>query len=329
MKKIIFLHQSWTGFEKRDWEILKNNFCAQDLRLYTDTLLKIPHGIRAIKKADAVFCWFASRLSLIPLVFAKIFKKKIILVVGGWDCANVPEINYGALRKGIKFFPTKVITKYIISLADRIIAVSGYNKKEIIENCKISSDRIHLIYHGIPFCPCEKSYKKENSVLTVGNITENNLKRKGLATFIKAAAMLPETKFFMVGKVDARVEKYLHDSVPKNVIITGFLDDEALCQFYSKAKVYVQVSYHEQFGCALAEAMAHGCVPVVTDTSALPEVVGEAGYYVPYGDAEKTAAAITMALTDGQKGAMAQERITKLFPFEKREQALVDLIEHA
>ncbi|MBU2101822.1 MAG: glycosyltransferase, partial [Candidatus Omnitrophica bacterium] len=213
--------------------------------------------------------------------------------------------------------------------ADRIIAVSEFNKREIITNCKIPSDRISMIYHGIPLCSCggAENIKKERSVLTVGNIIENNLKRKGLATFIKAAAMLPEIKFFMVGYLDKRMARYLQGSVTDNVIITGRVSNEVLCQFYSRATVYVQVSYHEQFGRSLAEAMAHRCVPVVTSTSALPEVVGQAGYYVPYDDAGELSRAIIKALDDTQTGALAQERVKELFSFAARKQALCDLVE--
>lgn len=329
MKKILFLHQGWTGFEERDWEILNENFCAEDLRFYKDTFFRIPHWINSMRNVDVVFCWFAYRAALIPLLFAKFFKKKIILVVGGWDCANAPEIRYGAFRKGLRFFLTRAITRYVITLADRIIAVSEFNRQEIIVNGKVSPDRVSMIYHGIPLCGCAGAEKreKERIVLTVGKIIENNLKRKGLATFIKAAAILPEVKFFLVGHLDERMARYIKDSVTDNVIITGRMSREKLCELYSRAKVYVQVSYHEQFGCSLAEAMAHECVPVVTKRSALPEVVGQAGYYVPYDDAGELSRAIMKAFDDTQTGILAQKRVKELFSFAARKQAIRELIE--
>jgi glycosyltransferase involved in cell wall biosynthesis len=62
------------------------------------------------------------------------------------------------------------------------------------------------------------------------------------------------------------------------------------------AKVYCQLSYTESFCVAVLEAMACGCIPVVTDRDALPEVVGDVGFIVPYGDVEKTREAILSAL---------------------------------
>lgn len=328
--RVLMLHQSWKGFERRDYEILKNNFSAQEILFYKN-ILTLPLAIKKIINSQVVFCWFAYRASLIPLVVAKLFKKKIVLVVGGWDCVNLPEINHGAMRRGWRFVLTRLITKFIANLADRIIAVSENNRKEIIGNLKIPLDKIELIYHGIHLDCCKNDddfSPKQQLVLTVGDVTKNNLKRKGLEVFIKTAKLLPHIDFFLAGAIDNKMRDYLSRkyNIPENLTITGWVPQETLHKFYRKAKVYVQVSYHEQFGCALAEAMAHKCVPVVTNRGALSEVVGDTGYYVPYGDIEKTAQAITLALKDDEKGRVARERIVRLFSFKKREDYLVKLI---
>ncbi len=58
----------------------------------------------------------------------------------------------------------------------------------------------------------------------------------------------------------------------------------------------------------------------------LPEVVGDTGFYVPYGDAEATAEAIEKAL-NSDKGKEARQRIRKMLPLEKLERELVSEIE--
>jgi len=77
---------------------------------------------------------------------------------------------------------------------------------------------------------------------------------------------------------------------------------------------------------ALAEAMACECVPVVTNNAALPEVVGDTGFYVPYGDSKATAEAIKRALKS-DKGKEARERIKNMLSLEKREKELIKIIE--
>jgi glycosyltransferase involved in cell wall biosynthesis len=72
--------------------------------------------------------------------------------------------------------------------------------------------------------------------------------------------------------------------------------------------------------------MACECVPVVTERGALPEVVGDAGVLVPYGDAEATAAAISEAL-QSDKGKAARTRVEKEFSLQKRMQKIRSVIE--
>jgi len=70
------------------------------------------------------------------------------------------------------------------------------------------------------------------------------------------------------------------------------------------------------------KAMLCECVPVVTDRGALPEVVGDVGFHVPYGDSKATAAAISKAL-NCDKGKEARERIKRVFPQQKGETKLI------
>ena len=76
---------------------------------------------------------------------------------------------------------------------------------------------------------------------------------------------------------------------------------------------------------ALAEAMACGCVPVVTERGAIPEVVGDAGYYVPYGSAKATAEAIEKALCS-KNGIGLRKRVEERFSLRRREEALQSLL---
>ena len=72
----------------------------------------------------------------------------------------------------------------------------------------------------------------------------------------------------------------------------------------------------------MAEAMACECVPVVTNKGAIPEVVGETGVYVPYGDAEATAEGIKRAL-ESTIGKMARKRVKEMFTLDKRRRELL------
>jgi len=69
-------------------------------------------------------------------------------------------------------------------------------------------------------------------------------------------------------------------NIKKKIIITGYVPDEYLAPLYSGALMFVYPSYYEGFGLPPLEAMQCG-VPVITsNTSSLPEVVGDAGIMV-------------------------------------------------
>ena len=65
-----------------------------------------------------------------------------------------------------------------------------------------------------------------------------------------------------------------------NVKFLGFVSDDILEKTFQESKIYLQLSRHEAFGCKCFRAMNYGCIPIVTNIFALPEVVGENGYIV-------------------------------------------------
>jgi len=84
------------------------------------------------------------------------------------------------------------------------------------------------------------------------------------------------------------------------VIITGFVPDEDLAPIYSHALMFVYPSLLEGFGLPPLEAMQCG-VPVITsNTSSLPEVVGDAGIMVPPTDEEALCRAIATLVGDDE-----------------------------
>ncbi|HEV3112923.1 MAG TPA: glycosyltransferase [Candidatus Binataceae bacterium] len=93
---------------------------------------------------------------------------------------------------------------------------------------------------------------------------------------------------------------------PPNLQVTGYLPEAKLAQLLGASSVYAQLSYMEGFGASLAEAMLAGCVPVVTRQGSLPEVVGDCGYYVSYGDDHGAWQAAMAALDDPHLGMRAR-----------------------
>ena len=115
---------------------------------------------------------------------------------------------------------------------------------------------------------------------------------------------------------------------PPSVEFPGFLPDDALRTLLQSATVYVQPSLHEAFGCAVAEAMLSGCIPVVSDRGSLPEVVGESGRYVRPDDPRELAVAIQSVVEQSPEFVEPPAaRIARLFPLGHRRAQLYRLFE--
>ena len=90
-----------------------------------------------------------------------------------------------------------------------------------------------------------------------------------------------------------------------------------------RASVYVQASWHEGFGMAVAEAMLAGCVPVVRDAGAMPEVVGDAGVLIAGSEPEQIAEGVRRRWPRGRRAAGGRaSACSDAFPLAARRQRL-------
>jgi len=313
-------------FLKRDVEILKKHFEVRTAPTFNrkkpiTTLPSIFKILKGTLWADVTFSWFADTHAFLAVLFSMMLRKKSVVVASGYSVASMPEIKYGAMRGGI----SSRVVKFVLRHATRILAVSEFNIKEILRYA--GSEKVRLVHHSVDpneFKPAGE--KQNNLVVTTANVMKSNLTRKGIETFVRSARFLPEADFVLIGRYQDNSVDYLKSIATPNVKFTGYVPLETLIDYYQRAKVYVQVSAHEAFGIALAEAMLCECVPVVTDKGALPEVAGDTGFYVPYGDSEATAEAIRKAL-NSDKGRGARERIEGMFPRQEREKELIKEID--
>ena len=321
--KILFIHNLLTPFVRYDLELLRQEYMVTELCVSFNnpaTLLAIP---KLLRQHDLLFGWFASAHTLLPLLCARFWGKPTVLVIGGYDVANMPEISYGNQRGGLR----GAISSTAIRLATILLPFSNYSLREVDENIG-HFDNIEVAYLGVPDkinCLPEKTNLP--LILSVGNVDQANLWRKGHEPFVRAAALLPDYPFVLVGKWKDDAIEYLRQIATPNVTFTGRVDDATLHDYYRRASVYVQASQHEGFGMSVAEAMLAGCIPAVTRAGALPEVVGVCGTFAVSTQPSAIAAAIQQALAmPAYLRADARQRILDHFPLQKRGEQLVKII---
>ncbi len=278
---------------------------------------------RTVSEADVVMSWFASWHALLPALFARVQGKPVVLTVGGYDTACLPGIDYGHQRGGFKSW----IARRVMSLATRLVAISDFTVRELAQ-MGFADERVALIPLGLdPARYVAGEARDPSLVITTGGVNLSNLGRKGLEPFVRAAALLPERRFVVVGAWMDEAVELLRAMGGANVTFTGRVSHEEKVRWMSRASVVAQPSQHEAFGLSLAESMLCGCVPVVTDAGALPWVAGGTGEVVPTQDPAALAQAMERALaTAPSRSAAARERILREFTVRRRADALEGLL---
>jgi glycosyltransferase involved in cell wall biosynthesis len=319
-RRILYVHSRRASFVAIDREILAQRYEVEDLFQpgRWPNPVKVVGGVM---RADLVFGWFASWHTFFPVTLAWLLRKPSVMIVGGFDTANMPDIGYGYQQGGLR----RWASRWIMRRASRLVTNSDYSRTEIAANTPIPPERVTVVHHGVPdrFGPLAPEAPRERLALTVGHLVTTTLMQKGHQPFVEAARHLPDVRFVFVGKWHDDAIDRLRELAPANVEFTGWLSDEELEALYRRASVYVQASRHEGFGLAVAEAMLAGCVPVVMDVTAMPEVVDGAGVLISSQDPEAVAAGVREALARGPDAhRAARERILVEFPLQMRREGI-------
>ena len=323
LKIALVYYSTFSSFIKKDCDLLSKHFEVSKVNI--KSIKDVFKLMLAVSKCDLTFIWFAGKHAFPAVLLSKALGKRSIVVVGGYDVAFEPEINYGQFTLS---WDQRIYAKFSLKYASKVLVVDPSLKDDAIRNAGIDGENIEYLptgYNSERFKP--KDFK-ENLVLTLAYITNSVVKRKGLDTFVMAASYVPEAEFLLIGKpLDDAIEA-LKSSASDNVEFTGYLSDDKLLEYYQRAKVYCQLSAYEGLPNALCEAMLCECIPVGTERNGIPTAIGDAGFYVPYGDPKMTAEAIKKALnSSSEMGQKARERIINLFPEERRELGLLRAIE--
>lgn len=174
-------------------------------------------------------------------------------------------------QKIFYYFWVKPNFKKSLLVTDKIIAVSKYSQKGIINYFKIKKN-IEVIYNGIDtdfFKPIDFNNKKSKKIriLFVGNL----IKRKGVDLLPKIMKKLGnDCELCFTSGRRTKIPKRLK---LKNMIPLGKISDKRLLEEYNKCDMLLFPSRLEGFGYCAVEAMACGKPVITTNYSALKEIV--------------------------------------------------------
>lgn len=205
--------------------------------------------------------------------------------------------------------------------ARRVVAIAEAGRQELHRLMGIPLARIDVVRPGVDaaFCPRraaevaafrQREGLPDGFVLHVGTLQP----RKNIPILLEAVARLkrPGLLLVLVGgkgwyydEIFARVEAL---GLQSQVRFTGYVDDADLPLWMQAASVLVFPSVYEGFGMPVAQAMAVGTPVIAADTSAIPEVAGEAALLFDPQDVEALAGHLAAVLDEPARAALMRER---------------------
>lgn len=226
-----------------------------------------------------------------------------------WKYANTTSIKNKLYMKPL--------TTLGIKKAEKVLTVSESSKNGLIEvfpfiKNKIENTGISISQNYKPVSDKNKIKKikdkynlPNNFFLTVGSLEP----RKNLLFLIKAFLKFKTShntdfKLVITGRSAwgaNEIKKLIENSdVKESIIFTGYVPTEDLVYLYSLATYFVFPSIYEGFGLPVLESMACGTPVIISHTSSLPEVAGDAAIYFNPTDEASLLEALALAVSSDE-----------------------------
>lgn len=203
----------------------------------------------------------------------------------------------GSLYQAAGHFYRKYIVPRVIKKAKYVFTVSDFEKKQIAETIDIQSSKLKAIPNA-----CSSSFRKISDKHSLEVIKKkhalpaefflflgNEAPKKNLENVLRAYAKY-------VDKASNPMQLVILESSTKQILahlsrirrmdlldkitLPGYVMHENLPKIYNLATVFLYPSLRESFGIPIIEAMACGTPVITSNTTAMPEVSGNAAYLI-------------------------------------------------
>lgn len=184
----------------------------------------------------------------------------------------------------------------------RFLTVSNYSRDEMKTFLNIPRGKVRVTYEGFDastFYP--RSQKEVAGFLCARSLPEKYFLFVGSGDPRKNMEIIPEA----LGRADLDVplvvagwSGWTGKNIWEKVLFLGYVGDDALARLYSGALALIFPSRYEGFGLPILEAMACGCPVVTTREASMPEVAGDAAFYMRDPDDAEGLAGILQELAE-------------------------------
>ncbi len=274
----------------RHWPTLSAANISQQLTHYPNKLLNLvtvvgfgPYFDHWLKQPDVYWVPANNFINLSPQVSSVFTCHDLSWLVFPEFYSNKGKIWHRALQLEKKY-----------QQADKIIAVSEHTKNDILRFFpKINPDKISVIYSGVEAVKLSSEQIEQqvkllalpkNYILYLGNIEPRKNLLSLISAFLKLQSKFPDLYLLIAGGdgwhrgYSRRVQKKI--AKHPRIKYLGYVNELQKLVLYNQALSFVFPSYYEGFGFPPLEAMTQNCPVIASHTSALPEVIGEAGVLI-------------------------------------------------
>jgi glycosyltransferase involved in cell wall biosynthesis len=206
-------------------------------------------------------------------------------------------LYYPEFFSKFEVFRSKILIRSTAKRSDKIITGSDFSKNDIVQSYGINPSKIEVVPLGV-----SPAFKPETNITKVQEISEKYRiqrpyilcvgrlnPRKNLMTLVEAFVMLKREKsiphkLIIAGKEDYDTQNIIQSiktsKCSKDILFIGFVADQDLPFIYKGADVFLYPSLFEGVGLPVLEAMSCGVPVIVSNSSSLIEIAGDAGVLV-------------------------------------------------
>lgn len=302
---------------------------------YEGTSVRRWKALLAMTKSDVVIMpkgWNGHGNLMLHLLCRRVFKRLFIIEHLEADPAPVASVSWNGAISALKRLKRKMTKHVRARTADAIVAVSSQVRNRLVQDWGYCPDRITVVRNGVPWREFARDQKKGKAFRSTheipagayvfGMVTRLS-PEKGVDIALKAFRLVldqnadADIQLVVAGTGrDAETLSSLCErlGLADRVHFVGFIRD-AIGPM-SAFDVILFPSRNEGLPLGLLEAMAAGCVPIVSRISGMPEAVASPriGWVVAPENPAELAAAMTSALrTDpGELTRMRQAAVAQI-----------------
>ncbi|MDG2500269.1 MAG: glycosyltransferase family 4 protein [Flavobacteriaceae bacterium] len=281
-----------------------------------------------IFKSKLLIAWFNDYHSFIPILISKLFLKKSVIIVGGYDAIVDNKNNHGLFLKG-------GLRSTIAKLNYKMVNEVWIVHKSLENGCDFAKQKFNII-SGVRSFTSKKNIvikeintgydtrfwnydqsEEKTGILTAAFFSEKRvINIKGLNIFNKLASLLPNINFTIAGESGIRISDFIN--LESNIKVMGVQNRSQMKELYQKNKFYFQGSRLEGLPNSLCEAMLCGCIPIGSRVFGIPDAIGKTGVLF---DTEKDIEQIVefvnsdLGATDSKN---ARNRVVRKYDISKR-----------